>query len=351
MRVEQIAERGVRAPRAPRAETAPAVRLRRMSGRAAGWGAALLVLLAILLQVIGSMALVPPGSGSRAESFHALAGDSKLAPRPPQLTAHAAYLLDADSGIPYYALNADEQLPMASTTKIMTALLAVEHGGLDKSVTVGADAAALVQPDNSYMGLSTGEQLTLRELLYGLLLPSGNDAAVAIADAVGGSEAKFVAMMNARAQALGLTHTHYANPHGLGAPGHYTTARDLTILAEVAMRQPDLVKITSTFHYTIAATATHKAFDLFNGDDLIPGARDPYPGMIGVKIGYTGEAGYCQAFAVKRRGHLLIGVVLRAPGWRERDADMRALLNWAYGQQHMPAAPAAAPYTFPSPNL
>src|SRR5579859_2718108 len=107
MRVEQIAERRVRTPRAraPRVETAPAVRLRRMSGRAAGWGAALLVLLAILLQVIGSMALVGPGSGSRAESFHALAGDSKLALRPPQISAYAAYLLDADSGIPYYALN------------------------------------------------------------------------------------------------------------------------------------------------------------------------------------------------------------------------------------------------------
>jgi D-alanyl-D-alanine carboxypeptidase (penicillin-binding protein 5/6) len=238
---------------------------------------------------------------------------------------------------------------MASCTKVMTALLAVEHGSLDQIITVGADAHRLVGPDSSYMGLDTGEKLTLRDLLYGLVMPSGNDAAVAIADGIGGTEAKFVAMMNARAAQLGLTHTHFANPHGLDAPGHYTSAHDLAVLSAVAMKNPTLVTIMSASRYDIPKTATHKAYNLRTGNDLLPGAGSPYPGAIGVKPGYTGPAGFCQAFAAIRHAHLIVGVVLKDPSWQVRRVDMRLLLDWGFEQEGVPAAPPPTPGSTP-PN-
>ncbi|HEX6818806.1 MAG TPA: D-alanyl-D-alanine carboxypeptidase family protein [Ktedonobacterales bacterium] len=265
----------------------------------------------------------------------------------PSVTAVAAYLLDADTGAVYYAKGADEERPMASTTKIMTALLAVERGNLDQVITVGPDAQALVRHDSSYMGVTAGEQLTLRDLLYGLLLPSGNDAAVAIADGIAGSQDAFVALMNARAAGLGLTHTHYANPHGLDAPDHYTTARDLAMLAELALQQPVIVQIASTLHYSIPKTATHKAYELQTGNDLLAGARSPYPGAMGLKPGFTGGAGYTMAFAARRHGHLIIGAVLGDPSWQVRILDMRILLNWGFEQygisKALPVNPGSQP--------
>ncbi|WIG59903.1 MAG: D-alanyl-D-alanine carboxypeptidase [Ktedonobacterales bacterium] len=269
---------------------------------------------------------------------------------PPSVTAKAAFVFDPNQNAIFYTKSADVELPMASCTKIMTALLAVEHGSLDQLVTIGSDAAALAGPGNSHMGLSAGEKVSLHDLLYGLMLPSGNDAAVAIADDIGGNVTNFVAMMNARAQQLGLTHTHFANPHGLDADGHYTTARELAILASVAMKNPILVTITSTKHYSIAKTSTHKAYDLETGDDLIAGARSPYPGSIGVKPGFTGNAGYCQAFAAIRHGHLIVGVVLGEPSWEIRITDMRTLLNWGFEQEGISAAPAPIPWSYPTPE-
>ncbi len=263
------------------------------------------------------------------------------------MSAKAAYVFDANLGFAYYTKNADLELPMASCTKIMTMLLAVEHAPLNQVISVGADAAALVRPDSSYMGLSTGEKLTLEELLYGLVLPSGNDAAVAIADAIGGTQANFVAMMNARAQQLGLTRTHFENPHGLGEAGHFTTARDLAVLAGVAMQVPELVKVTSTRNYSIPKTSTHKAYSLTSGIDLLSGGRYPYPGAIGVKPGYTGDAGYCEAFAAIRRGHLIVGVVLDEPTWQIRMVDMRNLLDWGFEQENVPASAVPIPWSHP----
>jgi D-alanyl-D-alanine carboxypeptidase len=213
-----------------------------------------------------------------------------------------------------------------------------QQGGLDRTITVGADAAAYVNPDNSYMGLSAGESLTLNELLYGLLLPSGNDAAIAIADAVGGTQQHFVAMMNAEAQVLGMTHTHFTNPHGLDEPGHYTTARDLATLAAVALRQSTIAAIAATGHYDIAATATHKAFSLSNYNSLLPGKAAAYPGAVGLKPGNTGAAGWCEAFAARRGGHLIVGVVLDSPTWTQRNDDMHALLDWGFAQVGVPPA-------------
>lgn len=276
---------------------------------------------------------------ANAATADALAHVPIARPTPaPAVTAVAAYVFDANSGAVFYSKDADEERPMASTTKIMTALLAVERGRLDQTITVGADAQALVRRDSSYMGLTAGEQLTLSDLLYGLLLPSGNDAAVAIADGIAGNQDAFVALMNERAQQLGLTHTHYANPHGLDAPDHYTSAHDLAALAMVALQYPVIVQIASTLHYSIPKTATHKAYELQTGNDLLAGARSPYPGAIGLKPGYTGGAGYTMAFAAHRHDHLIIGAVLGDPSWQVRITDMRSLLDWGFEQDGIPAA-------------
>jgi D-alanyl-D-alanine carboxypeptidase (penicillin-binding protein 5/6) len=271
--------------------------------------------------------------------------------RPPSVSAEAGFVYEPRFGITYFAKNADMELPQASCTKVMTALLAVERGNLNQIITVGADAQALVRSDSSYMGLTAGEKLSLKDLLYGLILPSGNDAAVAIADAIGGSAPAFVTLMNERAQQLGLTRTHFMNPHGLGEPNHYTSAHDLAVVAAVAMQNPILVQITSTLEYKIPQTATHKAYDLMTGDDLIPGARSPYPGAIGVKPGYTGDAGYCQAFAAIRYGHLIVGAVLNEPSWQVRITDMRSLLDFGFAQEGIPAAPSPVPGSYPTPEV
>jgi D-alanyl-D-alanine carboxypeptidase (penicillin-binding protein 5/6) len=324
---------------------------RRVPVAAVSWGAFLLGSLLLLTINLARLAAEGPAGRPHVTTLRSFGGSvASISGTPPHVSAEAAYVFDANLGVAYFAKNADLELPMASCTKIMTLLLAVEHGSLDQMVTVGPDAAALVRPDSSFMGLSAGEQLTLRDLLYGLVLPSGNDAAVAIADAIGGNVPHFVDMMNARAQQLGLTHTHYVNPHGLGAPGHYTSARDLAVLAGVAMHNPVIVQITSVDHYDIPQTATHKAYHLETGNDILAGARSPYPGAIGVKPGYTGDAGYCQAFAAIRHGVLIVGAVLNEPDWTVRLTDMRNLLDWGFMQEGIPPAPSPVPWSHPSPN-
>src|SRR5262249_33946930 len=269
---------------------------------------------------------------------------------PPAVRAAAAFLLDPERGRVYYQKHADDLRPMASTTKVMTLLLALETGYLNQQVTVGQDAAALVNSDNSYMGLSAGERLTLRGLLYGLALPSGNAAGVAIADDLGGSAPGFVVQLNQRAQQLGLTHPHYISPDGLD-DANRTSARDLAVLASRVLHYPAVVPILSTRHYVIPATITHKAYDLWSGNDLLSQARAPYPGAIGVKPGFTYAARYCQAFAARRHGYLVVGAVLGDWSWRDRIADMRALLDWGFAQDGVPPAPPPIPWAPISPNV
>jgi D-alanyl-D-alanine carboxypeptidase (penicillin-binding protein 5/6) len=302
------------------------------------------VLLVSFLALAGTIAREAASGPSLTAPYRPLQASSGAAPvvyglgPPPAIAAAAAYVFDGDSGAVFYTRHADDERAMASCTKVMTALVAVKFGRFDQPVTVGADAAAYVNTDNSYMGLSAGETLSLSDLLYGLLLPSGNDAAIAIADAVGGSQDHFVAMMNQEAQALGLTHTHYADPHGLDAPRHYTSAHDLAVLSAVALRNSLIALIAATPHYTIPRTPTHKAYNLFNYNSLLPGASAAYPGAIGLKPGNTGNAGWCEAFAAQRDGHLIIGVVLGDPTWSQRNADMRALLDWGFAQEGVPPA-------------
>ena len=156
--------------------------------------------------------------------------------------------MDADSGRVLYSQNADARMRIASTTKLMTALVAIRHADLDMVCTVGRDAAGV---EGSSMYLKAGEKLTLETLLYGLLLSSGNDAAVAIADAVAGDVSSFVALMNETAAELGMTNSSFANPNGLDAEGHYSTALDMAKLGRAAAADPTLLRIASTRSVTI----------------------------------------------------------------------------------------------------
>lgn len=267
---------------------------------------------------------------------------------PPKVRAAAAFLFDPAHGLIYYQKDADRERSMASTAKVMTLLLAVENGDPNQVVSIGADAAALVNSDNSYMGVTAGEQLTLGDLLYGLVLPSGNDAAVAIADAISGSVPAFVALMNERARQLGFRHTHYVSPDGLD-DANTTSARELAVLTSLLLRYPVAVHVTSTLHYYIPKSATHKAFDLWSGNDLLSGARSPYPGALG-KVGFTYAARYCQAFAARRHGDTVVGAVIDDWSWKDRIADVRALLDWGFAQDGVPPAPAPVPWEPVSPD-
>jgi D-alanyl-D-alanine carboxypeptidase len=249
----------------------------------------------------------------------------------PSIQAESAFVFDPERGWILYQKNADTSYPAASLTKVMTLLVAIDSAPLDQEVTIGPDAAALVNSNNSYMGVSAGERLTMRELLYGLIVSGGNDAALAIADAVAGNKASFVAMMNVRARQLGLTHTHFVTPDGVDA-NDVTSASDMAKLSALAIMRPGVEQITSTFQYVIPQTATHKLFNLQGGNDLLPGGGSPYPGANGVKTGYTAEAQYCMAFSARSQGHLIVGVILGDPSAQARVADAHALLDWGFAQ-------------------
>ena len=220
------------------------------------------------------------------------------------VSAGGVMLMDARTHKVLYAKTAHEKLPMASTTKIMTAILAIEAGNLDALVTVPQEAYGV---EGSSMYLRLGEQISMRDLLYGLMLVSGNDAAVAIAVHVGGSVEGFAALMNAKAASLGAHNTHFVTPNGLPDPDHYTTAYDLALIACYAMQNETFREIVGTTYYQtttgeIARTVKNKNKILWE-----------YEGGNGVKTGYTMAAGKCLVFAAEREGMQLVGVVLNCP--------------------------------------
>ena len=237
--------------------------------------------------------------------------------------ARAALLMEYETGRVLYAQNAGEPLPMASTTKIMTALVALENGNLNEPVTTGRNAFGV--PGTSIY-LSLGEQLPLIDMLYGLMLASGNDAAVAIAEHIGGDVDGFCKMMNERAADIGCENTVFATPHGLPADNHHTTASDLALIAREAMQNPTFREIVSTQRASIPWAERDYDRILNNKNKLL----SEYPGAIGVKTGYTKAAGRCLVFAAERDGLELIGVVLNCPDWfQEAEALLdRGFENW-----------------------
>ena len=228
------------------------------------------------------------------------------------ISGKAAVLYEPESGSFLYKKSADVRMPMASTTKIMTAIVAMENSELSDVVTVDGRA---VGTEGSSAYLSVGEELTMEELLYALLLQSANDAAVAIACHIGGDIDGFAEMMNAKALELGLTDTHFTNPHGLDDGEHYTTAGELAIIAAELLKDPTLKRIVSTYKKTFATDERRRTY--VNHNKLLK----LYDGAIGVKTGFTKKCGRCLVGAAERDGLTLITVTLDAPDdWRDHAA-------------------------------
>ena len=230
-------------------------------------------------------------------------------------SARSAILIERETGKVLLSHNAHEKLPMASTTKVMTALMTLEYGGLDEVVTVGRNAYGV--PGTSIY-LNLGEKITLRDLLYGLMLASGNDAAVAIAEHIGGNVETFCRMMTERAAQLGCTDTVFLTPHGLPKEGHFTTAHDLALIAQEAMKHDLFREIVSTRRASIPWEGRSYQRILNNKNKLL----STYEGATGIKTGYTKAAGRCLVFGAKRDGIEVIGVVLRCSDWFDEAARL-----------------------------
>ena len=238
--------------------------------------------------------------------------------------AQAAALIDVESGRILYSNRGDESMPIASLTKIMTAIVALENGDLSAKVKVGKNAFA---KEGSSLFLKLGEEMTLENMLYGLMLRSGNDAATAIAEHVGGSEEGFVYLMNNKAEELGLTHTHFANPHGLDAEGHYSSANDLAILTAYALHNPIFKEIVKTQEKTADNPSDKWDYKWRNKNKMLR----LYEGADGVKTGYTTKALRCLVSSASRNGQQLVAVTLNdGNDWN----DHASLLN--FGFNHYP---------------
>lgn len=247
------------------------------------------------------------------------------APRPPlpdpaALSCQAAILIDEASGQVLFERRADERMFPASTTKILTALLLIEHCRLDETVTAPEDIETVGEAS---LHLKPGERLALDHLLAGIMLRSGNDASAAGAIHAAGSVEKFAEMMNERAKRIGCANSQFKNPHGLHDPEHYTTARDLALIAREAMRYPEFREIVRARRAVIERQAGQT-------DKLIV-SRNKYfeddPTADGIKTGFTRPAGMCFVGSSSRNGYRLISVVLKSDAWR---SDTQDLINWGF---------------------
>lgn len=264
-----------------------------------------LLLLALLGPVVAGSDLAATGTAAQPVAVYELV---RPAPAPPVIKARSAIVVDLDTGGVLYQLDAHGRRAPASLLKVATALVALEHLGLDQMVTVPVSINQLPW-DSTRMGLRPGERLTVRELLYGLFLNSGNDAAITLSEAAV-PRTTFMALMNAKAATLGLVDTHFVNPIGLDDPGQYTSAADLARAAiELTTRFPVVAAIASTPSLTLPATATHHAYALDNLNQLIR----TYPGATGLKTGWTGRAGGCLIATASRGGRHLLVVVMGSP--------------------------------------
>ncbi len=234
-------------------------------------------------------------------------------------------IIEATGGRVLFESNADEQRPMASTTKILTAIIAIERCDCDDVVTVQKECVGI---EGSSIYLEEGEKLTVKELLYGLMLQSGNDCAAALAYHISGSIDKFADLMNQTALSIGAEDSHFVNPHGLHDDNHYTTARDLAKIAAYAMTNPIFKEIVSTRRVEISWASHEYNRILINKNKML----NEMEGATGIKTGFTKKAGRCLVSSCERNGMTLICVVLNCPPMFERS---KALLNNAYAEYRM----------------
>lgn len=245
---------------------------------------------------------------------------------PKTLYARSAALYDANGGRILFGKKQDEKFPMASTTKIMTCIVILECGGLDDIVTVSKNAAS--QPDVQ-LNIRTGEQYYLKDLLYSLMLESHNDVAVALAEHVGGSVEGFASLMNQCAKKIGCQQTNFVTPNGLDAAKHYTTAVELCKIAAYAIQNEKFLEIINTPSHQFQEIISGRSFVVSNKNRFL----QMYHGAIGVKTGFTGNAGYCFVGAVKRDGETLVSAVLGS-GWPPNKnykwSDTKSLMDYGF---------------------
>lgn len=250
----------------------------------------------------------------------ALSSAANAVPTPPEIVAESAIVVDSMTGKVLYTKACRTKRPPASTTKMMTAILALENGNLDDQVRASDYAC---KTPNSSLHLKPGEILTLHNLLYGLLIRSGNDSAVCVAEHIAGSEQAFVAMMNLRAKEIGAKDTHFVNPHGLYNPKHYSTAYDLALIARHAIRYPEFNEIVRTRKAHIERSINTKDAYLKNSARFLW----KFDGADGIKTGYTREAGRCFVGSATRDGWRPICVILKS---NDAGTDAAAILSYAF---------------------
>lgn len=247
---------------------------------------------------------------------------------PSGLNAKYALLMDASNGRVLFEKEGYQKVPMASTTKIMTLLITLENANLQDVVTISDYAASM--PDVQ-LNMKTGEQYILSDLVYSLMLESHNDTAVAIAEHVGGSVEGFAALMNEKAKEIGAYDTNFVTPNGLDAEGHYTTAYDLALISSYAIKNETFLDIIQKASHTFHEQTTGRSFTVNNKDQFLTS----YEGAIGIKTGFTNDAGYCFVGAAKRDNKTFVSVVL-ASGWPPNKSykwkDTRELID--YGMNH-----------------
>lgn len=238
----------------------------------------------------------------------------------PVLSAQSFYLIDLDSGTELFAKDPNEKLRPASLTKLMTALVALDYYKPEDFLTVKRLAPEAGESD---MGLAVGDVVSINNLLYGLLVPSGNDAAYTIADNYPGGIENFLYAMNNKAFKLGMENTHFENPSGLDSPNHFSSAKDIALLASVALKNKLISKIVATYGITLTDISGKKVYVLKNVNQFLGYLY----GADGVKTGFTTEAGECLVASVTRSGHRLVSVVLKS---NDRFGDSARLLEWAF---------------------
>ncbi len=272
--------------------------------------AKLLVVAAVLVALVAT----PRATAAQRDSARQAA---------PVLSAPSAVLVDARDGRVLYSRAADERRPIASTTKLMTALISIERLPLRRRLRAGTYHAAAAE---SQIDLQPGERLSVADLLRAVMLASANDAATTLARGAGGSLRAFVGKMNRKARVLGLSETHYANPVGLDQPGNYSSARDLATLARVVLREPFIAETAATPRARLL-TGAHARI-VVNRNDLV--GRIPW--IVGVKTGHTAQAGYVLVGAGERKGARLVSAVLGTPSQAARDDDTLALMRYGFAQ-------------------
>lgn len=253
------------------------------------------------------------------EEIKTVDNNSKI--KEPSLNSRAAIIYDRTSKTVIYGKNINDKRAMASTTKIMTSILVLEKGNLDKEIEVSKKAA---NTGGSRLGLKTGDKIKLKDLLYGLLLRSGNDAAVQIAIEIGGSVEGFAQMMNLKAQEIGLVNTHFVTPHGLDDENHYTTAYEMALLTDYALNNKEFAQIVNTKQTTVNINA--KPVTINNTNELLGNLE----GVNGVKTGFTNNAGRCLVTSVKRGEFQIITVVFGADTKKYRTKDSIELIEYNY---------------------